>query len=115
MSGLAQMLTLFAAVALAILADWVITRVQLALETRRNHDAIRQVAERGPLLAVDEPEPAEVLDPESLEDSRPDDIDVCNVCSGEGAVMYQHDPYLDEWDSVECWVCNGTGELGAAA
>lgn len=55
-------------------------------------------------------------DPESLDATRPDDVDVCHACAGEGAVMViTGDPYDGGWDSVECCFCHGTGTLGGAA
>lgn len=54
-------------------------------------------------------------DPESLDATRPDDLDLCAVCRGDGAVQVQTgDPYPGAWDGVECWACAGTGERGAA-
>jgi hypothetical protein len=54
-------------------------------------------------------------DPESLDATRPVDLDVCPVCAGDGAVQVQTgDPYVGAWDGVECWACAGTGQRGAA-
>lgn len=61
-------------------------------------------------------EPAPIpIDPESLDATRPADLDVCPVCAGDGAVQVQTgDPYEGAWDGVECWACDGTGIRGAA-
>lgn len=54
-------------------------------------------------------------DPESLDATRPDDLDVCPNCGGDGAVPVQtNDPYPGAWDGDECWACAGTGIRGAA-
>lgn len=55
------------------------------------------------------------VDPESLEATRPADLDCCPVCEGDGAIAVQTgDPYPGAWDGVECWSCGGTGVRGAA-
>lgn len=51
-------------------------------------------------------------DPESLDATRPVDLDVCPICAGERAVQV---PAADgEYDAEECWACAGTGLRGAA-
>lgn len=66
-----------------------------------------------------EPETPPVVvspDPESLDATRPDDLDCCPVCYGDGAIRIQVGDLLDdEWDSTECYVCHGTGTLVGAA
>jgi hypothetical protein len=63
-------------------------------------------------VGVEEPS---VPDPESLDATRPVDIDVCPVCDGRGGYEVQTgDPYSGAWDGVECWSCGGTGMRGAA-
>lgn len=55
------------------------------------------------------------LDPESLDATRPTDLDCCPICAGDGAVQVQSgDPYPGAWDGEECWACAGTGTRGAA-
>lgn len=55
------------------------------------------------------------VDPESLDATRPEDLDVCPECRGEGAIQVRtDDPYPGAWDGEECWACSGTGERGAA-
>lgn len=53
-------------------------------------------------------------DPVSLDATRPADLDVCGTCDGNGWFSWQAGDQLDEWDSVECWDCAGTGRRGAA-
>lgn len=54
-------------------------------------------------------------DPASLDATRPDDLDTCPICGGDGAVQVQTgDPYSGAWDGEECWACAGTGTRGAA-
>lgn len=61
-----------------------------------------------------EPEPADVvdlpLDPEDLDSTRPEDVDVCTWCHGQGLL-----PAINE-DHPErvCHQCHGTGLRGAA-
>jgi hypothetical protein len=59
-------------------------------------------------------EPAVVIpvDPESLDATRPVDMDVCSVCGGLGG--YPVPLPLGEWDGEECWACGGTGVRGVA-
>lgn len=53
-------------------------------------------------------------DPESLDATRPDDLDVCDVCQGSGEIQigWAGDPH--EYDGEPCWGCAGTGQRGAA-
>jgi hypothetical protein len=52
------------------------------------------------------------VDPESLDATRPADIDVCIQCMGAGFVSLLIE---DEWESEECWACDGTGQQRGAA
>lgn len=54
------------------------------------------------------------VDPESLDATRPDDLDVCPACRGDRAVLVAVDPVTGEADAEECWACAGTGIRGAA-
>lgn len=55
------------------------------------------------------------IDPESLDASRPDDIDACSVCDGLGGLSWvTNDPYPGATDGDACWACGGTGQRGAA-
>lgn len=73
-------------------------------------DALLTDDDRARLLAsVDLPP-----DPASLDATRPVDLDVCGVCEGTGWFSWQSGWQPDEWDSVECWGCSGTGTRGAA-
>ena len=55
------------------------------------------------------------IDPESLDATRPVDLDLCPVCEGLGGyTVASHDPFDDAGDGVECWACGGTGQRGAA-
>lgn len=93
----------------AHLIDYALARFDLWLESRRP-----SLAEQLQLVEAPVAVPAGApTDPESLDWSRPFDIDVCPVCMGEGAVMHQYDPYAPEFDSVECVPCAGTGQRGA--
>lgn len=51
------------------------------------------------------------IDPESLDATRPDDVDACTVCIGAGYVT----TFVDgEGQDDECWACQGTTIRGAA-
>lgn len=53
------------------------------------------------------------VDPESLDATRPVDVDVCPHCI-DGTVQVQTgDPYPGAWDGEPCWACGGTGVRGA--
>jgi hypothetical protein len=54
------------------------------------------------------------VDPESLDATRPADLDVCPVCHGDRAVLVAVDPVTGEADAEECSACAGTGQRGAA-
>ena len=55
------------------------------------------------------------LDPESLDATRPVDVDCCGVCMGEGGIQVPTGfLYAQEFNGEECWGCGGTGERGAA-
>jgi len=62
-----------------------------------------------PVVPVDVPP-----DPQSLDATRPDDLDVCGICHGDRAVLVVVDPVTGEADAEECWGCAGTGIRGAA-
>jgi hypothetical protein len=47
-------------------------------------------------------------DPESLDATRPVDLDVCPVCAGDRAIPLV-DHATGEADAEECWGCAGTG------
>jgi hypothetical protein len=51
-------------------------------------------------------------DPESLDATRPADLDVCPVCEGDQAIPVRSSD--GEADAEECWACAGTGIRGAA-
>ena len=53
------------------------------------------------------------IDPESLDATRPVDLDVCPVCEGDGGVQLV-DGVTGEADAEACWSCGGTGVRGAA-
>ena len=57
------------------------------------------------IFGGDEPE-SPPPDPQSLDATRPEDIDDCSMCMGEGLVddMREGEPV-----DVLCWVCGGTG------
>lgn len=74
---------------------------------RRPSDLVEQLRE-APAELVD----VVPVDPASIDATRPEDIDVCRICHGEGAVVWQTD---GEWDSEECYLCRGTGVLAGAA
>jgi hypothetical protein len=55
------------------------------------------------------------IDPESLEATRPVDLDVCLVCMGDGWLSHPTGfLYAQEFNDEACWNCHGTGRRGAA-
>lgn len=55
------------------------------------------------------------VDPDSLDATRPTDLDTCGVCMGDGAIQVPTGfLYAQEFDAAECWACGGTGVRGAA-
>lgn len=53
------------------------------------------------------------IDPESLDATRPVDLDVCPFCQGDRAI-HLIDQVTGEADAEECSACAGTGIRGAA-
>jgi phage/plasmid primase-like uncharacterized protein len=63
-----------------------------------------------PAATVDHAEPAMPVDPESLDATRPVDLDDCPACGGEGCLI------VDDGDPAgrgACWSCGGDGLRGA--
>lgn len=68
----------------------------------------------GALVAAGE-DKLPTIDPQSLDATRPVDLDVCPVCEGDGGISWvSNDPYPGATDGDVCWLCGGTGVRGAA-
>lgn len=71
--------------------------------------------QQGALVAAGEDKPPMPADPESLDATRPVDVDTCGVCMGDGALRVPTGHlYAREFDMEPCWNCHGNGQRGAA-